>query len=92
MLAIGSEEHGPINLGNPTELTMLGLAQKIISLSGSKSELVFEGLPADDPERRKPDISKAKKILGWEPKVALEEGLKKTIEWFRLNPNKKARA
>src|SRR5579885_1450219 len=71
------------NLGNPDERTILDLAKLIKVLTGSTSEIVFEPLPKDDPTRRKPDISKAKRLLGWEPKVSLEEGLKKTIEYFR---------
>jgi UDP-glucuronate decarboxylase len=72
----------PINLGNPNELTMLELASIIIDMTGSKSEIVFKELPKDDPMQRKPDINKAKKILGWEPKILLNEGLGKTIEYF----------
>jgi len=73
----------PINLGNPKEYTILELAQKIKILCNSKSEFVYKPLPEDDPHRRNPDISKAMKILNWEPKVKLEEGLKKVIEWFK---------
>jgi len=73
---------GPINLGNPYEVSILEIAKKIIELTGSKSELIFEGLPEDDPKRRCPDISKAKTYLNWEPVVTLKEGLKKTIEYF----------
>lgn len=76
------EVTGPINLGNPQELSMIGLAEKIIQLSGSKSELIFKGLPQDDPERRKPDITKAQEILKWQPTTALEDGLSKTIAYF----------
>jgi len=74
---------GPINLGNPTEMTMLELAEKIISLSGSTSQLVFRPLPSDDPKQRKPDITVAKSVLNWVPKVNLEDGLKETIQYFR---------
>jgi UDP-glucuronate decarboxylase len=74
---------GPVNLGNPGEFTMLELAQAVIKLTGSKSELIFKPLPADDPKQRKPDIAQAKSKLGWEPKVPLEEGLKKTIQYFK---------
>ncbi len=77
------EVTGPINLGNPGEFTMLELAQTVIKLTGSKSELIFKPLPADDPKQRKPDITQAKTKLGWEPKVPLEEGLKHTIEYFK---------
>ncbi len=73
---------GPINLGNPREVSILEIAKKILELTGSKSELIFEKLPEDDPKRRCPDISKAKKYLEWEPVVPLEEGLIRTIEYF----------
>jgi len=76
----------PINLGNPHEFTILQLARLIFKLTGTKSKIVFKPLPQDDPRQRQPNIARAKKILKWEPKVELEEGLKKTIEWFaRLN-------
>ncbi|MDD5356533.1 MAG: SDR family oxidoreductase [Candidatus Pacebacteria bacterium] len=74
---------GPINLGNPKEFTVLELAQKVLGLTGSKSKIILKSLPEDDPKRRKPDISLARKELGWEPEVSLEEGLKKTIDYFR---------
>ena len=74
---------GPINLGNPGEFTMLELAESVIKLTGSKSELIFKELPEDDPKQRQPDISLAKEKLGWEPKVDLTEGLKPTIKYFR---------
>jgi UDP-glucuronate decarboxylase len=74
---------GPINLGNPNEFTMLELAEKVIKLTGSSSKLKFEPLPQDDPKQRQPDITKAKTQLGWEPKVQLEEGLEKTISYFK---------
>ncbi|MDQ1352770.1 MAG: UDP-glucuronate decarboxylase [Acidobacteriota bacterium] len=73
---------GPVNLGNPVEFTILQLAQKVIELTNSKSKIIYHALPADDPERRKPDISLAQKELGWSPTTPLEEGLKKTIEYF----------
>jgi UDP-glucuronate decarboxylase len=73
---------GPINVGNPDEFTILELAEKVISQVGSKSKLVFEPLPKDDPQQRQPDITLAKKLLGWEPKVSLDEGLKPTIAYF----------
>jgi UDP-glucuronate decarboxylase len=74
---------GPVNIGNPVEFTMLQLAQQVIELSGSKSKIVHKPLPADDPTQRQPDITLAKKHLGWEPTVPLREGLKKTIDWFK---------
>lgn len=72
----------PVNLGNPTEKTMLELAELVIKLTGSKSEITFKPLPEDDPKQRCPDITLAKKLLNWEPKVTLEEGLKETIKYF----------
>lgn len=80
---IQSNYHEPINLGNPNEITVLKLAEKIVELTKTKSKIVFKPLPQDDPKQRRPDISKAKKILGWEPNVSLDDGLKKTIEYFR---------
>lgn len=74
---------GPVNTGNPDEFTILELAQKVIELTGSKSKIVYKPLPSDDPLMRKPDITIAKKELDWEPKVKLEEGLSKTIEFFK---------
>ena len=81
---MGSDDHvtGPINLGKPGEFTILELAEKVIELSNSKSEVVFKKLPADDPKQRRPDITQARKILEWEPEIKLEEGLKKTIAYF----------
>ena len=75
---------GPVNLGNPVEMTVKELAEKVIRFTGSVSSLDFHELPQDDPVRRKPDISLAKKMLGWEPKISLEEGLEKTIEYFNM--------
>ena len=74
---------GPINLGNPVEFTMIELANQVIAITDSKSSLVNAKLPADDPRQRKPDISKAGSLLGWEPRTSLEEGLRKTVEYFR---------
>ena len=74
---------GPVNTGNPSEFTMLELAETILRLSGSKSKLVFEPLPSDDPKQRQPNIELAKSKLGWEPKVNLEDGLKETIAYFK---------
>ncbi|MGD9189439.1 MAG: GDP-mannose 4,6-dehydratase, partial [Desulfobacteraceae bacterium] len=73
---------GPVNLGNPVEFTILELARKVIELTGSKSKIIHEPLPQDDPKQRKPDISVAKSELQWEPKVTLEQGLKNTIAYF----------
>jgi UDP-glucuronate decarboxylase len=73
---------GPINLGNPVEFTMIELAQLVIKLTNSDSKLVYMPLPADDPMQRKPDITLAKQHLDWEPKVQLETGLSKTIQYF----------
>ena len=74
---------GPINLGNPVEFTVLELAHEVLELTGSSSKLVFLPLPSDDPKQRKPNIAKAKSLLGWEPKIALKEGLKATIAYFQ---------
>ena len=78
-----SEEPLPVNVGNPTEFTILECAQKVIAVTGSRSRIKFEDLPQDDPKQRRPDISKAKRLLGWEPKVDLESGLKLSLEYFR---------
>ena len=78
-----SDETDPTNIGNPAEMTVLEFAKLIRKLTGTKSEIVFQELPTDDPKVRQPDISKARRVLGWEPKVPLEEGLAKTIEYFR---------
>jgi UDP-glucuronate decarboxylase len=78
-------ESGPINLGNPHEFTMVELAEMVIDLTKSKSKIEFMVLPGDDPKQRKPDISKAKSILNWEPKIQIKEGLQKTIEYFKQN-------
>ena len=74
---------GPVNLGNPGEFTIRELAEKVVALVGSRSRIVFEPLPADDPTQRQPDISHAREWLGWDPRVALDEGLPRTIEYFR---------
>jgi UDP-glucuronate decarboxylase len=74
---------GPINVGNPGEYKIIELAEKIIQLTNSKSKIIFEPLPQDDPMQRRPDISLAKKELNWEPKIHLEEGLSKTINYFK---------
>ncbi|MGJ0396992.1 MAG: UDP-glucuronic acid decarboxylase family protein [Methylocystis sp.] len=82
MMATGRETTGPINVGNPKEFTIRELAELIVELTNSKSKLVFLPLPADDPRQRRPDIAKAKHLLGWEPSVALGDGLIKTIAYF----------
>jgi UDP-glucuronate decarboxylase len=74
---------GPVNLGNPAEFTILELAKKVIGMTGSASKITFKPLPLDDPCRRKPDIGLAKSALNWSPRIALEEGLKKTIAYFK---------
>ncbi|HEV8641359.1 MAG TPA: UDP-glucuronic acid decarboxylase family protein [Methylomirabilota bacterium] len=73
----------PVNIGNPQEMTLLELAQRILRLTGSQSEIVFRPLPEDDPKVRQPDITRARRLLGWEPRVDTNEGLRLTIEWFR---------
>jgi UDP-glucuronate decarboxylase len=83
LMKTSDEVTGPVNLGNPQEFSILELAQRILKLTGSKSKIVFEPLPQDDPEKRQPDISLAGKTLGWSPKVTLDEGLPKTIDYFK---------
>jgi len=78
-----SDINEPVNLGNPDEISILDFARKVLLLTGSKSKIVFKSLPQNDPKVRCPDISKAKRLLGWEPRVSLEEGLRRTIEWFQ---------
>ena len=80
---LDSNERGPINIGNPVEFTMLELAELVLELTGSQSQLAYEALPADDPLQRCPDITLARKLLKWEPTVDIREGLKNTIDWFR---------
>jgi len=75
--------HGPVNFGNPREMTIKEIAEMVLELTGSKSKLIYQPLPQDDPCKRKPDITRAKTELGWQPEVVLEEGLKQTIEYFR---------
>jgi UDP-glucuronate decarboxylase len=82
LMATPDDVTGPVNLGNPVELPMLALAERVIALTGTKSKLVFRPLPVDDPVQRCPDISRAKELLGWEPAVQLDEGLGKTIGYF----------
>jgi len=78
-----SDEVYPVNVGNPAEMTMLEFAERIQRLTGTGSTIVFEPLPEDDPKRRRPDISKAKRVMGWQPVVSLEDGLSKTIAYFK---------
>jgi dTDP-glucose 4,6-dehydratase len=78
-----SDVNDPVNVGNPAEMTVLDFARKIVELTGSRSDIVFERLPVDDPKVRQPDITRAKQLLGWEPRVSLDEGLKRTIEYFK---------
>ena len=82
MMETPAEVTGPINIGNPNEFTILELAKLVIAMTATKSKIKFEPLPSDDPRQRQPDISKAKAILGWEPKTQLREGLSKTIDYF----------
>jgi UDP-glucuronate decarboxylase len=82
LMATGDDITGPINLGNPGEFTMIELAQKVVALAGSSSKIDFQPLPQDDPKQRKPIIDKAKAVLNWEPKIALDEGLVRTIGYF----------
>lgn len=77
------EEPLPVNLGNPTEETVLQCARRVIALTGSASKIRFDPLPQDDPPRRRPDIAKARRLLGWEPKVSFDDGLSATIAYFR---------
>jgi dTDP-glucose 4,6-dehydratase len=80
VLLAESDEHLPVNIGNPDEKSLLELAETVLRLTGSSSQVVFESLPVDDPQVRQPDITRAKQLLGWEPEVELEDGLRKTIE------------
>ena len=78
-----SNEHTPVNIGNPTEFTMIECARAVLEVTGSRSEIVHKPLPQDDPTRRRPDITKARTLLGWEPKIALREGLQKSLAYFQ---------
>jgi dTDP-glucose 4,6-dehydratase len=80
---MNSDERYPVNLGNPNELTILQFAEVIKKAAGSDAPIIFQPLPQDDPKRRRPDIAKAKRVLGWEPRVSLEDGLRETIDYFR---------
>src|SRR5204863_3167866 len=77
-----SDEHLPVNIGNPNEFTILECAQRVIAITGSSSHIRYEDLPQDDPKQRRPDITKARTLLGWEPKVQLDEGLRMSLEYF----------
>jgi len=90
LMAPDSEDiHLPVNIGNPHELTVLEIAEKIIKLTGSGSRILFETLPEDDPKVRRPDITRAMQLLDWAPQVSLEEGLSRTIEYFRSKLEKR---
>jgi UDP-glucuronate decarboxylase len=88
LMDTGPDVTGPINIGNPNEFTIRELATKVIEMTGARSELVEQPLPADDPKQRRPDISVAKEVLGWEPKIQLDEGLERTVDYFsRMRSN-----
>jgi dTDP-glucose 4,6-dehydratase len=78
-----AEENGPVNIGNPGEFTILECAKLVLEVTGSTSRVRFEPLPQDDPKQRRPDITKAKQLLGWEPKIDLRSGLEMSLEYFR---------
>lgn len=80
-----SEEHLPVNIGNPTEWTIAECAKEVLAVTGSRSEIVYKPLPQDDPTRRRPDITRARTLLGWEPKIQLREGLERSLEYFRTS-------
>jgi dTDP-glucose 4,6-dehydratase len=86
ILLAESGEHLPVNIGNPTELSLLELAEAVVRAMGSKSQIVFEALPVDDPQVRQPDITRARQLLRWEPEISLDEGLRRTIESVRREP------
>ena len=83
MMATPDDFLGPVNLGNPREFTMIEMAELLIRMTGSRSKIIFKPLPQDDPAQRKPDIGMARKFLDWQPKIPLEEGIEKTIAYFR---------
>lgn len=85
MMATADDIIGPVNLGNPGEFTILQLAESVLRLTGSKSKIIHKALPQDDPTQRQPDITRAKSLLKWKPKVSLEEGLSRTIDYFKIN-------
>jgi dTDP-glucose 4,6-dehydratase len=78
-----SDEHLPTNIGNPTEFTILECAKRVLAVTGSKSKIAYEPLPQDDPKQRRPDITKARTLLEWEPKIDLETGLRMSLEYFK---------
>jgi UDP-glucuronate decarboxylase len=82
LMASGDEVAGPVNLGNPAEITVGELAEIVVAMTGSRSHIVHRPLPVDDPRRRRPDISRAQSLLGWQPRVPLHEGLRETIAYF----------
>ena len=86
ILLAESGEHLPVNIGNPGEYTILELAEAVLAATGSKSQIVFEALPVDDPQVRQPDITRARQLLGWEPEIALDEGLRRTLASLGRNP------
>jgi dTDP-glucose 4,6-dehydratase len=86
-----SDTHDPVNIGNPQELTIEQIARTIIALVGSTSRIVYRPLPQDDPKQRQPDITRARTILGWEPRISLEEGLAKTVDYFKAKLAAEAR-
>jgi dTDP-glucose 4,6-dehydratase len=86
VLLAESGEHLPVNLGNPDEFTLLELAETVLRVTGSKSEIIYEALPVDDPQQRQPDITRAKQVLGWSPEVSLEEGLRRMIASLGRTP------
>ena len=83
LMNTGDEVTGPVNLGNPAEFTIRELAEKVLRLTGSRARIVAAPLPADDPAQRRPDIAKAQELLGWQPKITLDDGLARTVEYFR---------
>jgi dTDP-glucose 4,6-dehydratase len=91
-----SKETRPVNIGNPSEMSVSAVAEMVIDLcaeiSGNPSEVVYEPLPEDDPKRRRPDITRAREILGWEPRVGAREGLEKTLSWFAEQPSERREA
>jgi dTDP-glucose 4,6-dehydratase len=86
VLLVESGEHMPVNIGNPGEYTILELAEAVLAASGSSSQIVFEALPVDDPQVRQPDITRARQLLGWEPEIALDEGLRRTLASLGRDP------